>query len=132
MAPAAAHGGSSWNLVAHAAFGTVGSVVTSASLLTAQLGVVSSYLDLVGNTLMATLGLSVLSSRLLLWVVLSAACMLRPMRSVAWLSTAGLLVYLYIIFLVGYFGASAPPRQAPLVYADASQVRTQGLKPWTD
>ena len=47
--------------------------------------------------------------------------MLRPMRSVAWLSTAGLLVYLYIIFLVGYFGASAPPRQAPLVYADASQ-----------
>ena len=43
------------------------------------------------------------------------------MRSVAWLSLTALLVYVYIVCLIGYFGATAPPRAHPLTWANPSQ-----------
>lgn len=116
------HGSSSWQLVSKAAFGRFGWYVTCASLVTAQLGVVSSYLDFVGNTSMAYLGLSALSSRLLLWLVCSVTCMLRKLRNVAVLSMAALCVYAYIIVLVGVFGADAlPTRDEPLEWFNPSK-----------
>lgn len=116
------HGSSSWKLVSTAAFGGAGWAVSCGSLLAAQLGVVSSYIDFVGNTLMLSFGLSVGASRLLLWLVLSGLSMLRPLRSVAFVSMAGLGVYAYVFALIGFFGYQAPPREAPLVWADFGQL----------
>ena len=111
------HGDSSWHLVANAAFGRLGWYVTSASLITAQLGVVSSYLDFVGNTLIGATGMGALSSRLLLWGICTSLCMLRVLKSVAWLSMTALCVYAYIIVLIGVYGAqAAPSREDALVW----------------
>ena len=116
------HGSQSWYLVSNAAFGRVGWYITCASLMTAQLGVVSSYVVFVGNNFMAYLGLSALESRLLLWLLCSSMCMLRTLRNVAVLSMAALCVYAYIIFLVGMYGAQAlPARDEPLEWFTPSK-----------
>jgi len=114
--------------VSIAAFGRCGWYVTLFSLLASQLGVVASYLDFVGNALMAFLGLSALSSRLLLWSVLTTMCMLRVLKSVSLLSMAALVVYAYIVVLNGYFGAAAiagrdpaAPAAQPLLWLDLSE-----------
>lgn len=73
-----------------------------------MLGVGASYLDFVGNTLMAFFGLSALGSRMLLWAVVTALCMLRVLKSIAKLSMAALGVYarhlaislLYVLFMI--------------------------------
>lgn len=101
------HGGSSWQIVAKAAFGQMGWMVTSLSLLTAQLGVASSYLNFVGNAVMEHTGVSTVTSRIWLWGFVSLLCMVRPLKSVAYLSMTALLVYAGIIILVFVFGTEA-------------------------
>lgn len=51
--------------------------------------------------------LTVLQSRLGLWVFVTLMCLLRPLKSVAFVSGAALAVYVVIFFLIGYYGASA-------------------------
>ena len=71
--------------------------------------------------------LTVLQSRLGLWVFVTLLCLLRPLKSVAFVSGAALAVYVVIFFLIGYYGASASasfassapslPSSAPLLSA---------------
>ena len=111
MASGGMEGGFSWQLVANAAFGRPGVALTTMCLAGAQLGVVASYLNLVASTLMLHwTGLTVLQSRLGLWVGISSLCMLRPLKSVAVVSAFALCVYAVIFVLVGYYGMHVPPR----------------------
>ena len=119
------HGGGSWQVVATAAFSTPGWAITSASLLVAQLGVASSYLDFISQVVVETAGLPALETRLLLWVALTSMSLLRRMRSVAFLSMGALGVYALIFALLGYYGAHAPPRTAELTWFEPS-----GLGMW--
>ena len=129
-APAAAatsedHGSGSWQLVSTAACGKIGWYITCTSLMTAQLGVVSSYLDFVGGTLVDFAGCTAMTSRVLLWFLVTAMCMLRVLKSVSLLSMAALFVYAYIICLVVYFGAEAYPERAstePLIWFNPSRI----------
>lgn len=107
------HGSLSWNLVSKAAFGRAGLAFTLICLVGAQLGVVASYLNFVGNTFMLYMpGLTVLQSRVGLWVVVTLLCLLRPLKSVAFVSGLALAVYAVIFVLIGYYGATAAPRSA--------------------
>ena len=107
------HGGSAWTLVSEAAFGAPG-VMTVAALVTAQSGVCASYFDFVAAAIVAHAGIS---SRLAppALALLSLLSLVRPLRSVSWLSTAGLATYVYVIALLLYFGPTHEPRTEPQV-----------------
>ncbi len=119
------HGGGSWQLISSAAYGTPGWMCTSAALLTAQLGVASSYLDFISQVIVENAGLEQLSTRVLLWVILTSMSLLRRMRSVAVLSMSALAVYGLVFALLVVYGMQAPPRSTTLVWFDAS-----GLGAW--
>jgi len=123
--PTDGHGGGSWQLISTAAFGKVGWSITSASLLTAQLGVASSYLDFISQILVENSLLSMASARIILWAVLTSMSLLRHLRSVAFLSMGALGVYAAIGVLLCYYGLEAPARQEPLLWFDPA-----GLGAW--
>ena len=120
-----AHGSQSWLIVARASLGAPGVALTTICLVGAQLGVTASYLSYVGNTFMAFTGLSVLTSRIGLWIFVSLMCLLRPLQSVAFVSGAALCVYAALLMLVCYYGARAPPHPTEAVnWGDWSEFGT--------
>ncbi|KAL1504461.1 hypothetical protein AB1Y20_010866 [Prymnesium parvum] len=118
-------GGGLWSLVGGAAFGAPGRVLTLGALLTAQLGVCASYLDFVAAALHTHAAVPPHAALAGVWLLLSLLCLVRPLKAVSWLSTAALLIYVYILGLLVYFGAGAPARAAPLEW-----WRPRGVGAW--
>ena len=119
------HGGSTWTLVSGAAFGTPGRVATVVSLVTAQAGVCASYFDFIVAVVVKHAQVEGSTALLAIWLGLSLLCLVRPLRSVSWLSTAGLITYIYVLGLLAYFGLTDAPRREPLTW-----FRPQGLGAW--
>ena len=119
------HGGSTWTLVSDAAFGAPGRFITVGALVTAQAGVCASYFDFVVAALVKHAHVQSTTALVAVGFGLSMLCLVRPLRSVSWLSTAGLLTYVYVLALLSYFGLTHPPSNEPLVW-----LRPQGIGAW--
>lgn len=97
-------------VVGRQAFGLAGVSVAAFGILASQLGFAVSYIDVIVETLSETslLGsyLAAGSIRLLLCGMLACLCLLRRLSSLAWLSGAALLIYVYMLLALLYFGGS--------------------------
>lgn len=99
------HGAGSWQIISSAAFGEPGRLITLFFLLLAQFSLSVSYFDYVATTTETYLHVPHLQSVFCVLALLSMLSMLKQLKSVAWLSAAALIIYVYVIVLVGYFGA---------------------------
>ena len=111
------HGAGSWQIIAQAAYGTRGRLVTVIALIVAQFGTSTSYLDFCVTTLTAYTPLGSYAALGAVSAALWVACWLRQLRSVALLSAVALAVYGFVLALLFLFGAEriecAPPCWAP-------------------
>eukprot|EP00966_Prymnesium_polylepis_P275122 6356984-Prymnesium_polylepis.1 len=98
------HGAGTWQLIATAAFGSTGRMVTVGALLIAQFGTCVSYLDFMAGVLHEHAALPQGACVLMLWGVLSLLSTLRNMKAVSYLSFVALLVYCYVFTLLVFTG----------------------------
>mmetsp|Transcript_105194 Transcript_105194/g.267257 ORF Transcript_105194/g.267257 Transcript_105194/m.267257 type:complete len:457 (-) Transcript_105194:65-1435(-) len=110
-------------LVARRAFGTLGVAVAGFGIIASQLGFAVSYVDVIVETLSqaSLLGpyLAPAVLRVALCVVLCLLCLLRRLSSLAWLSGAALLIYLYLLFALLYYGGGTLANGSAPEFADA-------------
>lgn len=86
----------------------------------------ASYFDFVCAALETHASFSATASLIAVWLTLSLLCLIRPLKAVSWLSTAALLIYIYIFFLLFYFGSTQRElRTQPLRW-----LRPAGLGAW--
>ncbi len=123
------HGAGSWQIISTTAFGEPARVFTIALLTLAQAGASVSYFDFVAATMGTYLGTPRAANVVSLWAVLCVLSLLKQLRSVAWLSAAGLLTYLFVLGLLLDFGAKALAAHGDATPAPAL-ARPAGLGAW--
>lgn len=107
-----------WGRVAGCAFGRWGQLGVVCTLLAAQGGVGVAFIGFVADLITGyTTALSQASSTLAVWGVCCGLSLVRPLRSVAWISGAALVVYLWVLVLVFYYGAAELEQSAQPVVA---------------
>lgn len=146
-----------WTRIARAAYGPAGVALVASAILVAQLGVCAAYFDFITMTLVDHGHLSHLRAVAVTWLLMTAVSMPRELKSVAVLSMAGLLTYVYVLVLLGSFAAqtldcsAAPPNATvnsiqcallaeqiagtapvchPGVRLQPTLVRMEGFGPW--
>jgi proton-coupled amino acid transporter len=99
--------------------------------MAAQAGASVSYFDFVTAALGTYLGTPRLVNIISVWAVLCALSLLKQLKSVAWLSAAGLLTYLFVLALLGYFGAEQMVSEGVLpAYQPSALAKPAGLGAW--
>jgi len=96
-----------WQRIARAAYGRFGVALVATAILVAQLGVCAAYFDFVVVTMVDHAGITHTRALALTWVLLTLVSMPRQLKSVALLSVAGLLTYVYVLVLLGMFASEA-------------------------
>ena len=125
------HGAGSWQIISTQAFGEPARVFTIVLLMAAQAGASVSYFDFVTAALGTYLGTPRLVNIISVWAVLCALSLLKQLKSVAWLSAAGLLTYLFVLALLGYFGAEQMVSEGVLpAYQPSALAKPAGLGAW--
>jgi proton-coupled amino acid transporter len=99
------HGCGSWQIISTAAYGEPARVVTILMLTLAQFCASVSYFDFVADSMITLLGFSKLAAVFSLWAFLCVLSLLKQLKSVAWLSAAALLTYIFVLVLLADFGA---------------------------
>ena len=99
------HGAGSWQIISETSYGEPARVVTIFALVFSQTGSSVSYFDFVTATAATYLGTPPILNCVALWGLLSILSLLKQLKSVAWLSAAGLLTYIFVLALLFQFGA---------------------------
>lgn len=125
------HGAGSWQIISVSAGGEPARIVTIVLLTLAQAGASVSYFDFVCDTMAIYLGTARVFNIFSLWAVLCVLSLLKQLKSVAWLSAAGLLTYLFVLALVVDFGTQAIDQRGGLSAPPAPKlVVPAGLGAW--
>lgn len=96
-----------WTRIARASYGRSGVALVASAILIAQLGVCAAYFDFVTSTLVDHGNLTHLRAVAVTWVLMTGVSMPRELKSVAVLSMAGLLTYVYVLVLLASFASEA-------------------------